>query len=402
MQAAHRLVREWMETAGLKCRIDAAGNLIGRLASNSPQDPSSASAAEGAARGTSAHKILLIGSHLDTVANAGRYDGILGVILGLAVTELAAEMGVDLPFSIDVIAFSEEEGVRYQTPFIGSRALIGDMPKDLLDRTDADGISLLDALRRFGCDPGALPDAVHPPENVIAYIEPHIEQGPILEAENLPIGIVTGITGQTRADFQFVGQAGHAGAVPMSGRHDALAAAAMFIAQVERTARQRSGLVATVGQVEVLPNVSNVIPGEVNLSLDVRHQDDDVRDAAFREITHQAALIAEEREIEFDLGRAQSYRAVHCDAQNQSLLEQCVIEAGVRPFKLPSGAGHDAAIMSRRFPVGMLFVRCAGGVSHHPDESVMEADVAVALEVLWRYAMKLAAGNPAKINNNTH
>jgi allantoate deiminase len=401
MQAAHGLVRNWMEVAGLNCRTDAAGNLIGRFSpagfriTPSPRG-------EGRVRGKTDEKTLLIGSHLDTVGNAGRYDGILGVMLGLAVAEMAVESGVELPFAIEVIGFSEEEGVRYQTPFIGSRAVVRDMPAELLNRTDADGIELADALRNFGCNPHELPDAVYQPAEVIAYIEPHIEQGPVLEAENLPVGIVTGITGQTRAEFQFIGKAGHAGAVPMSARQDALVAAAAFITEVERIARNRPGLVATVGQLEVLPNVSNVIPGDVNLTLDVRHQDDDTRDAAFREMTHQAALIAEEREIEFDLGRTQSYRAVACDSKCQELLERSVIEAGVRPSRLPSGAGHDAAIMARRFPIGMLFVRCAGGVSHHPDESVSEADVTVALEVLWRFVMILAARNSTEIKNNTH
>jgi allantoate deiminase len=402
MKSAHGLVRNWMEAAGLNCRMDAAGNFIARLLLNSKLRASSPSAGEGRVRGKTDEKTLLIGSHLDTVANAGKYDGILGVMLGLAVTEIAVESNVALPFAVDVIAFSEEEGVRYQTPFIGSRALVGDMPAEHLNRTDADGIALADALRNFGCNPHELPDEVYQPDEVIAYIEPHIEQGPVLEAENLPVGIVTGITGQTRAEFQFIGKAGHAGAVPMAARQDALVAAAKFITDVERLARNRPGLVATVGQMEVLPNVSNVIPGEVNLSLDVRHQGDDTRDAAFREMTHQAALIAEERDIEFDLGRTQSYRAVACDPKCQELLQEAVIESGIRPFRLPSGAGHDAAIMSRKFPVGMLFLRCAGGVSHHPDESVSEADVTAALQVLWRFVMKLAAPNPTEMNNNTH
>jgi allantoate deiminase len=372
MKAAHLLVREWMQGAGMNCRLDAAGNLIGRFS-----------------RGD-VRPAILVGSHLDTVANAGRYDGILGVMLGIAVAQLARELNAELPFAIEVIAFSEEEGVRFQTPFIGSRALIGELSHDLLARTDADGIQMADALRRFECDPDELPLASYKVEDVVGFIEPHIEQGPVLEAANLPVGVVTGITGQTRASFQFVGRAGHAGAVPMNSRHDALVAAALFVAEVEKIARRQPGLVATVGQLAVRPNVSNVIPGEVTVAVDVRHQDDDIRDAAFREITHRAALIAQEREIEFDLLNSQAYKAVKCESHLQSLLEDAAAKTCIRVLRLPSGAGHDAAIVARRYPVAMLFVRCAGGVSHHPDESVGEADVAAAIEVLWQFVQNLA------------
>jgi allantoate deiminase len=249
---------------------------------------------------------------------------------------------------------------------------------------------MADALRNFGCNPG-LPDATYSGDQAVAYVEPHIEQGPVLELEGRPVGIVSGIAGQTRACFQFLGRAGHAGTVPMAARHDALAGAAEFICEIEEFARNRPGLTATVGQVAVAPNVSNVIPGEVNLRLDLRHVDDETREAAFRQITHQAAVIAEERELEFDLTSVEHHCAVRCDAGLTDLLEQSVEQCGIRPLRLPSGAGHDAVIMSRKFPVAMLFVRCAGGVSHHPDESVSESDVAAALRVLWQFVMKLAS-----------
>ena len=374
MQSAHEKVRGWMQAAQLATRTDAAGNLVGSLSSSSPSA-----------------KTLLVGSHLDTVVNAGKYDGILGVMLGLALAELANEAGLELPFHLDVIAFSEEEGVRYQMPYIGSKAIVGELSAELLARKDAAGITLGDALRNFGCDPAKITSAAIDANSVLAYLEPHIEQGPVLEREQLPIGVVTGIAGQTRAAFQFTGRAGHAGTVPMDCRHDALTAAAQFIIAVEELARSRTGLVATVGQIETVPNVSNVIAGEVILRLDVRHLHDDERDAAFRELTHQAALIAEEREIEFDMTAVQHHPAIECSAEQIKLLEQSIVDAGIRPFKLPSGAGHDAVIMSKRFPISMLFIRCAGGVSHHPDENVTEADVAVALDVLWRTVLKLAA-----------
>jgi allantoate deiminase len=347
--------------------------------------------AAGPAPTIDAAKALLIGSHLDTVANAGRYDGMLGVLQGLAVVELLAELAARLPFAIDVIGFSEEEGVRHRTPYIGSRALVGDLSAEFLNKQDAEGISVSEALKSFGCDLSRIDAAEYRAEDVVAYVEPHIEQGPVLEAAGLPVGVVTGIAGQTRARFQFVGKAGHAGTVPMGNRQDALTAAAQFIGQVEQLAQRREGLTATVGQVEVSPNIANVIPGDVQLSLDVRYLDDEAREAAFRELTHQAALIAEQREIEFDLNSTQHHPAVKCDAALSGRLREAVVVAGIKPMDLPSGAGHDAVMMARRFPVAMLFVRCAGGISHHPDESVTEADVAVALDVLWRLVMRLAS-----------
>jgi len=380
MQAAHEKLRGWMESARLDCRVDPAANLIGQLRARR----------DGASDAVAAPS-LIIGSHLDTVVNAGKYDGTLGILMGLAMAELLVETKTQLPISLDIIAFSEEEGVRYQTPYIGSRAMIGDLPAGLLRKPDSQGVTMADALRAFGGNPDRLSEAVYPCEQAIAYIEPHIEQGPVLELEGLPVGIVSGITGQTRASFQFLGRAGHAGTVPMTARHDALAATARFIAAVEEFALTQPGLTATVGQLEVRPNVSNVIPGEVNLLLDVRHLDDETREAALRQITHYAAVIAEDREIEFDLSCVQHHSAVKCDDGLIKTIESSVLDAGVRPLRLPSGAGHDAVIMSRRSPVAMLFVRCDGGVSHHPEESVTEADIAVALDVLWRVIMKLAA-----------
>jgi allantoate deiminase len=378
MQAAHKQLHAWMESAGIESRVDPAANLIGRLG---VRDASSADSSWS----------LIIGSHLDTVIDAGKYDGTLGVLIGLAIAELITQAEFALPFSLDIIAFSEEEGVRYQTPYIGSRALAGDLPAELLRKTDAGGIPMADALRTFGCNPGSLSQATFSGDQVIAYIEPHIEQGPVLELEGLPVGVVSGIAGQTRATFQFLGRTGHAGTTPMTARHDALAAAAQFICEIEEFAHTRPGLTATVGQIAVAPNVSNVIPGEVNLRLDLRHIDDETREAAFRQITHQAAVIAQDRELEFDLTSVEHHCSVNCDAGLADLLDQSVDESGIRPLRLPSGAGHDAVIMSRKFPVAMLFIRCGGGVSHHPDESVTEPDVAAALRVLWRFVMKLAS-----------
>jgi allantoate deiminase len=382
MREAHGKLRRWMEAAGLRCRLDPAGNLIGRLESQ-------------ISNGDPRRRVLLLGSHLDTVVNAGKYDGVLGVMLGVAVAELIAESKAELPFALDVIGFSEEEGVRYQTPYIGSRAMIGDLPAELLAKTDGDGVSMAEALKLFGADPARMGEAKYDPRDVIAYIEPHIEQGPVLELGKLPVGIVTGIAGQTRAQFQFVGSAGHAGTVPMNARHDALVAAARLVTAVREIAGRREGAVATVGQLTVAPNVANVIPGEVNLRLDVRHLEDDARDATFREITHQAAVIAEEEEVEFDMPWSQSQPSLKCHTEMIGRLEQSVVEAGIQPFRLASGAGHDAAIMARRFPTAMLFLRCASGLSHHPDESASETDVATALDVLLRFVKDLATETSA-------
>lgn len=366
-----------MVEAGLVCRMDPAGNLIGH---RPPTNPTT--------------RTLLTGSHLDSVVNAGRYDGVLGVLMGLALAEMANELQVSLPFAIDVIAFCEEEGVRFQTPYIGSRAIVGELTAELLARRDASGCTMADALRGFGGDPDRLHECGYDRGHVVAYLEPHIEQGPVLEEKGLPLGIVTGIAGQSRAVVTFRGQAGHAGTVPMAARRDALAAAAELIIEVERIGRRREGLVATVGMIEAKPNVRNVIPGEVRLTLDVRHLEDEVRRVAFEEITQAVARICSRRRLDQTIEWVQEEPALRCDLALASLLKQAVQEVGLQSFYLPSGAGHDAGVLSKHFPAAMLFLRCAGGLSHHPDEAVAEADVAIALDVLWRVVMKLAAKEP--------
>jgi allantoate deiminase len=384
MRAAHAALRGWMEAAGMHCRLDPAGNLIGRL------EPEGVASTGSTPASHSTLPALLIGSHLDSVVNAGKYDGTLGVLLGLAVAEIAAEVKIEMPFALEIIGFSEEEGVRYQSPYFGSRALVGDVPVELLERQDANGIALASALGSFGGNPDRLAQCVYRAEQVVAFIEPHIEQGPTLDDESIPVGVVTGIVGQSRASLHFVGRAEHAGTVPMASRHDALAAAAHFMVELEHFAAETSGLVATIGRVEVLPNVANVIPGEVRLRLDLRHADDERRLAAFREVVRRADVIAHERGLECKLLDVQEEGRVDLDITCTRLLEQSVLDAGVRPVRLPSGAGHDAVVMARYFSTAMLFVRCAGGVSHRPDESVSESDVRVALDVLCRFVEKLA------------
>jgi allantoate deiminase len=342
-QEAHRLVRERMEHAGMSVRVDAVGNLRGMYPG------SDASRAR-----------LLIGSHIDTVPDAGAFDGVLGVAIGIGLVELLG--GRKLAFPIEVIAFSEEEGVRFGVPFIGSRAVVGTIDEELL-------AMIAPAIREFGLDPDEVPGAALDGD-VAAYLEFHIEQGPVLESLDEPLGVVEAIAGQSRMEFTFEGSANHAGTTPMHLRRDALAGAAEWIGCVERVARRTAGLVATVGRVEATPGAGNVIAGRVVCSLDVRHAEDGVRLAARDEMVREAGDVA--------LGRG--LRVSH-----RTLLEQGAVKldaavmAGMAAPRLVSGAGHDAMILASRVPAAMLFLRSPGGVSHHPDETVRVEDVEAAL-----------------------
>lgn len=361
MRPVHRLLTEWMEHAGMRVRIDAAGNVRGVRAS-----------------ATQAPHRLLLGSHVDTVPNAGAFDGVLGVILAIALVGSLKER--KLAFSIEVVAFSEEEGVRFGVPFLGSRALVGTLDEKLLACRDAAGVSVAEAIRAFGLEPERLPEAVLD-EGAFAYLEFHIEQGPVLESLDLSLGIVTSIVGQSRLNVTFKGQASHAGTTPMHLRRDALAAAAEWISTVEQHARETAGLVATVGSMEVLPGAGNVIAGEVHASLDVRHADDVIRRASAQTLMEAARRIAEQRGIELEWVQTLDQPAVACDPY---LIEAMSNAAGVLGFPvhpMPSGAGHDAMILASRVPVAMVFLRSPGGLSHHPDESVRVRDIEAALFV---------------------
>ena len=373
MRQANELVGSWMRGAGMEIRIDAAGNLIGRYSGK-----------------TTDVKTLLIGSHLDTVCNAGKFDGSLGVLLGIACVEALQKTNERLPFAIEVIGFSDEEGVRYQTTYLGSRALTGDLSAEDLKRIDANGITMADALRKFGTDPTNLADAKGNPDSLLGYIEAHIEQGPVLENENLAVGVVTGIAGQSRIKVRFTGRAGHAGTTPMSLREDALCAAAVFILAVETHASRVEGLVGTVGRIENTPNASNVIPGEVTLTLDVRHQDDDTRIAAVKFLQQCAEKIATTRKVSVDWQSVQETKSVACSTKLTEALRSSVEKHQGDSIELSSGAGHDAAVMARITPSAMLFIRCKGGISHHPDESATTEDIAVALNVMNDFLQSLA------------
>ena len=360
MHRVHTLLGGWMRAAGMEVRVDAAGNLRGLLRASDPAAPR-----------------LLIGSHLDTIPNAGAYDGILGVVLGVALVE---EAGKALPFALEVIGFSEEEGVRFSKPFLGSLAFVGDLDAATLARTDRNGVTVAEAIRRFGLNPDELP-AARIDDSAFGYVEFHIEQGPVLESEDHPLGVVSAIVGQTRMQFTFSGQANHAGTTPMGHlRRDALAAASQWVVEVERYANACPGLVATVGKVEVPAGAGNVITGEVIATLDVRHAKDDVRQAAVRHYVDYATTVGVGRAVTAAHTTSIDQAAVPMDTALAALLAEAGTRAtGTQPLKMTSGAGHDAMIVARRIPAAILFLRSPGGLSHHPDEAVIPGDVEAAL-----------------------
>jgi allantoate deiminase len=331
-----------------------------------------------------------MGSHLDTVRDAGKYDGPLGVLVAIACVERLRELGERLPFALEVVAFADEEGLRYHTAYLGSNVLAGSFDPAYLDMADEDDVTVSEAIRAFGGNPDALAHDKRSGEDLLGYCEVHIEQGPVLEAEGLPVGVVSAISGQTRLNVHFNGEAGHAGTVPMRLRRDALCAASEFVLAVEALAREREGLVATVGQASVEPGASNVIPGHVQMSLDVRHIDDAIREQACKQLREQAEQICARRQVALEWQHLQSSRSVRCASHLAGMLAQAVERAGYAPRYLPSGAGHDAVPMSGLTDVAMLFVRCKGGVSHNPAESVAVEDVAVAIEVMGEFLDVLA------------
>ena len=351
MQRANKLVARWMRGVGLSVREDAAFNLLGRW--ESPR------------RGV---KTFLLGSHLDTVRNAGKYDGPLGVLLAIACVENLREQGVTLPFHLEIVGFSDEEGVRYQTTYLGSRALAGTLTSKDLTTIEEKGI---DQARRRS-------------NEFIGYAEAHIEQGPVLEAHNLGVGVVTAIAGQSRIRVQWQGRAGHAGTTPMNLRQDALCAAAELT-----LAARDCGIIATVGQLEVKPGASNVIPAHVTMSLDIRHQSDTRRITAVRKLHAQAKDIAKRTGVKLTWTIVQQTASVDCDPALTTLMRKATARHEREVLSLPSGAGHDAAAIAAICPVSMLFVRCKGGISHHPDESVKTADVAKGIAVMTDFLLAL-------------
>ncbi|WP_421697328.1 allantoate amidohydrolase [Ancylobacter sp.] len=364
-RSAARVVAGWMEEAGMSVHMDAVGNVVGRYPGQSADAP-----------------VLLLGSHIDTVRDAGKYDGNLGVLAAIqAVGELNAR-GERLPVALEVLAFGDEEGVRFPVTLSGSRAVAGTLDPSVLDAVDADGVRLRDALAAFGGRPDALASARHEPSAVEGYVEIHIEQGPVLESEDLAVGVVTAISGASRFTIDIDGEAGHAGTVPMNLRHDAVAAAAEIVLAVEELAQRTPDLVATVGCFTALPGAVNVIAAGARLTLDIRSPFDAVRRAAIEQLSSHLNAIGARRGVKVGMACFYEAPAVACDAELQARLQRAVERQNIPPRHLPSGAGHDGLAMAALCPVGMLFVRCAGGMSHSPTESITVEDAGTAVAVL--------------------
>ncbi|CAN5359657.1 allantoate amidohydrolase [soil metagenome] len=388
---AQQAIAGWMAEAGMATRIDAAANLIGNYA------------------GTSDAPALIIGSHIDSVRDGGRYDGPLGVMLGIECVAALSAAGKRMPFPIEVIAFGDEEGSRFPASMLTSRAVAGVLGDGAIEVVDGDGVSLADALHAHSVrfersremelgapvgfstsleTNGEFASAKHAP--ALAYLEAHIEQGPVLAAEGLPVGIVTGIAAQLRYRVTVCGTAGHAGTSPMGMRRDALTAAAEMVLAVERIAGEdASDLVATVGKLEAAPGAPNVIPGRVVFTIDVRSGDEARRDAAAEAILDEIAGISDRRDVAFAAERVNDLAASPCDPALMDMLEQAVQAEGVAARRLVSGAGHDAMVMASLCPIAMLFIRCRGGISHNPAEHVEPADAEVALSAMLGFIDRL-------------
>lgn len=359
MRDCHRMLAGWMESLGLEVRVDAVGNLRGLYRCGH----------SGATR-------LIVGSHLDTVPNAGAYDGVLGVVLAIALIDGLEKR--PLPFDIEIIGFSEEEGVRFGVPFIGSRALIGAVDEELLNRRDASAITVDGAIRKFGLDPSRIDEAACDP-SAFAYLEFHIEQGPVLDNLDKPLAVVEAIAGLSRLSVVFTGQANHAGTTPMHLRQDALAGAAEWIGIVETEAQSVPGLVATVGHIEAKPGAANVIAGEARLSLDVRHASDEARTRAVDRLLHEAREVAARRGLSSNWSVLLEQSAVEMDLLLTGCARRALQATGSPLQSMVSGAGHDAMIMARKVPATMIFLRSPEGISHHPRETVRVEDVELAL-----------------------
>ncbi|WP_158969323.1 allantoate amidohydrolase [Paraglaciecola sp. L3A3] len=366
-KAGHQLVEKWMQQDGLSTWQDQAGNQWGRLACNNPDAPS-----------------LILGSHLDTVPNAGAYDGILGVLLALELIKVAKAKGLEFPFHIDLVGFADEEGTRFATTLIGSHAIAGKFNSKWLEAVDKDGITMAEAMEQFGLKPDEVVNAYLNPKKVLAYWEVHIEQGPVLEAHDIPLGVVTAIAGAKRAVISFAGQTGHAGTSPMNLRKDTLAAAAELTLAIEDIAKSCTHQeVATVGNISAKPGATNVIAGYSEMTLDARAQDNEHLEILVSKILDKAKQIAAKRDLLMTWKWTHQAEAVQCDKGIQAKLALACEANKQRPYYLPSGAGHDAMAVASLCPVGMLFIRSPKGISHHPDESVIHDDVTQALKVMY-------------------
>ncbi|CAM3724319.1 allantoate amidohydrolase [Alicyclobacillus pomorum] len=365
-ERANDIVQQWMEEAGMKVHRDGVNNLIGRYEGTDPYSP-----------------VLMIGSHIDSVKEGGKYDGVLGVIAGIEVVTQLFEREIRPNRSIEVVAFCDEEGARFHTSLIGSRAMAGQLTDEDLQTADEQGITLSDAMRQVGLDPANYASAKRDPKTVHSYLELHIEQGPILQEENQPCGVVMGIAGALRYNFCILGMAGHAGTVPMSLRKDALTGTAEMMMAIEQIANQYPPLVATVGRLNVQPGVGNVIPGTVVGTLDIRDTDEQRKLQVASEMLSACEQICRQRGLESRFELVTQSPAVRCSPRLVALIENALIKRNIKPLKLQSGAGHDAMAIAGVCDVGMIFVRCKDGVSHHPDEYASPSDIETATEILF-------------------
>jgi hydantoinase/carbamoylase family amidase len=376
-------VEEWMKAAGLQTRTDTIGNIRGKLLSQNADA-----------------KTFVIASHIDTVINAGKFDGPLGVLMGLDIAEQASHLKKEIPFHIELIGFCDEEGCRFHTTYLGSRAVAGSFEKGLADKKDAEGVSLEKVIAQNGGDVNNLSKDAIAKKDWLGYFEIHIEQGPVLYERNISVGIVTAIAGQCRIEIIFKGEAGHAGTVPMNMRKDALAAAAEFILETEKFAKTRKqNLVATIGKLNITNPASNVIPGEVICSLDIRNADETVLLSSCDSIQKIAGDICKRRNIDLKWNFIQQAKPVTCDAEMNGLLRQSIKESGFELVELVSGAGHDAVPVSEVSPVAMLFVRCFKGISHNPLEDVAIKDMAAAIKVSDNFIERLINNNATDFSN---
>jgi allantoate deiminase len=367
-RVAAELILDWMRSAGMHAHLDAIGNVCGRYEGERPGLP-----------------CLMLGSHYDTVRDAGKWDGPLGLITAISCVADLHKRGRRLPFAIEVTGFADEEGVRFTSTLLGSRAVAGTFNESMLGVKDEAGISMRDALIQFGLDPDHIGAAARARSELLAYLELHIEQGPVLEAHNLPVGVVTAIAGATRLAASLIGMAGHAGTVPMALRRDALAGAAECIVAIEEFCKtDEGGLVGTVGYIHAMPGATNVIPGQVSFTIDIRAPSDAHRKLAVADIVRRIEAIAKRRKLSLQLDVTHENRTVPCAPWLKRQVAEAIAGEGYRVFELPSGAGHDGMAMIDIADVGMVFVRCRGGTSHHPDEHVETADADAGARVLLR------------------
>ncbi|MGR5555534.1 allantoate amidohydrolase [Vibrio fortis] len=371
---ANRKLHDWMTMSGMEVRMDNAANLIGRYPSANPDA-----------------KTLIFGSHQDTVPNGGKYDGILGVILPIALVNYFHNNQLEFPFHIDVIAFSDEEGTRFQSTLLGSKAISGIFDPAMLTAEDANGVSMRDALVSFGCNPDLISEDAYEKDNVLGFVELHIEQGPQLEQANLPVGVVTAMTGIERHTLSIIGKASHAGTVPMNLRQDALVGAAQVIHMFDQLCKREEDLVGVVGKIANYPNGVNVIPQQTNITIELRSPNDASRVKAREEMLADIDSLMNQYNLAYRHEQTYEQSAVTCADSLSSVLSNAVSLSGITPKHLYSGAGHDGLAVSKLADIAMLFMRCTDGISHHPDEAILQQDLVAAVEVLNHFCLLMKA-----------